>query len=283
MTLRLTTTWLIVALSMVPAGCSKENVVSVSGNGTGTGGDTSGGTLPDCAADTGTPPGSGGGPMVPAGRTDGTCFWIDTMEVSRGEYETFLASSPSIADHQAKNSECTWNDSFDPDATCEANPKLDPTAADLPIVCVDWCDALAYCQAIGRTLCDGDPGDPASAMTGSWYSACSHGGTRRYPYDSDYNRQLCNGMDFAAAGEEALRPAHQQTGCATPEGILNLSGNAAEWIDECSNNSGASDNCARRGGSFLSDAKALLCDNPKNSPRSTTVYDVGFRCCAPMP
>jgi formylglycine-generating enzyme len=282
MTARQTMTWTIVALAALAAGCSKENVVSVTGNGTGGGGGTPGGILPDCAADAGTPPGSGGGAMLPAGRIDGACFWIDKMEVSRGEYESFLASSPSLVDHQTRNSECTWNQTFEPDPTCEANPKLDLTAANHPIVCVDWCDALAYCQALGRTLCEGDPGNPASAKTGSWYSACSHGGARLYPYDEDYNPKLCNGMDFFGVAQEALGSVDQQTGCATPEGILNLSGNAAEWIDECNNSSGAGDDCARRGGSFLSDEKTLLCSSAKSSRRDTTVIDVGFRCCAPM-
>lgn len=271
--------WLALALTLALGGCSKENVVSVTGN-TGGGGGTPGDQLPDCASEAGSPPGSGGSPMLPVGRTDGTCFWMDQLETSRADYEAFLASSPDVAQHQATVPECSWNESFEPDAACEGHASA-PTEADRPMVCVDWCDALAYCKSVGKTLCRGLAAEPASARTSSWYSVCSHGGQREYPYGNEQDPLLCNGGTFA--DPPAAAPVTQQTGCATPEGVLNLSGNAAEWVDECKNTSGGNDDCTYRGGSFLDDTDSLRCALTKSAKREAAFFFVGLRCCAYAP
>ena len=57
----------------------------------------------------------------------------------------------------------------------------------------------------------------------------------------------------------SLLPVEGQSSCATPEGVLNLSGNVAEWVDECSDTTGAGDSCNVRGGSYHDLGVKLRC------------------------
>jgi len=79
-----------------------------------------------------------------------TC--VDATEVTRNQYATWLETSPSTAEQV---DECLWNASFEPDATCMADSVV--CAADCgehPQVCVDWCEAAAYCVSAGKRLCE---------------------------------------------------------------------------------------------------------------------------------
>lgn len=255
-----------VALTLGGFACSKENNVNVDGSGGTTSGQLP--ELPDCS-ELGSDPGSGGPSMLAAGRLDGTCFWIDEQEVSVAQYNAFLSSSP---DPSSQAVECDWNDSLEPGTECGIDD-----ADENPITCVDWCDAQAYCRSVGKVLCRDDNAKPADAEVSSWFSACSAGQRNDYPYGDDYRQDLCNGADF---GEVMLRSASQQTGCAAENGAINLSGNAAEWVDACNNTSGATDDCLVRGGSYKQDANALRCETTTGADRETQRNDIGFRCCA---
>jgi len=113
---------------------------SGAGGTCGTGGSTGGSGGSVC----GNP--SGGPAMVelPEG------FCIDTTEVTRSQYEVWLATSPSTS---GQISDCTCNDSYE--SSCPwGDPEWPPgSQGDHPVVCVDWCDAYAYCQAVGKHLC----------------------------------------------------------------------------------------------------------------------------------
>jgi formylglycine-generating enzyme required for sulfatase activity len=65
--------------------------------------------------------------------------------------------------------------------------------------------------------------------------------------------------------------------------IYDLSGNVAEWENSCNATTGASDNCAVRGGSYDSGSQTTLTCALSGAqppqPRSTTAADIGFRCC----
>ena len=146
----------------------------------------------------------------------------------------------------------------------------------LPIACVNWCDAWAYCAWAGKTLCKGGASadDPS---TNRWYSACAEGGKKTYPNSDGTRRQTCN-----ATGGGNIAPVGTST-CATSDGVQDLSGNVAEWVDECD----STGECNVRGGSVESNAGEASCKGivtlPKLPPEPSVLAYVGFRCCVDAP
>lgn len=215
------------------------------------------------------------------GIPDGFC--IDATEVTRSQYAAWLSANPTTT---GQVSACTWNDSYTP--TCEWPAG---TKGDHPVVCVDWCDAYAYCQAVGKRLCGKIGGgmnsfnDYANASTSQWYAACTSGGTSDYPYGDTYSGTTCNGYE---AGHGTTVPVASMNGCQSAAsgytGAYDLSGNVWEWEDSCAANTGSSDNCRLRGGSFVGSSggeSVLRCDyNLSNIGRANQLESVGFRCCS---
>lgn len=206
----------------------------------------------------------------------GDCIWMDSTEVTIGAYAAFteaLAQNPNLAAYT--DVPCQDKLDFEPSCGADAGVSADP---ELPITCVDWCDARAYCRFTGKQLC----GEP-SASESWWQSACTSGGAQfSYPYGSEYDAQACNGSDNIGHGcnpDCTLAPAGNQTACKTPSGIFDLSGNASEWVDECSGSSNMNETCAIRGGNVSQTASALGCESSQTPPRSTRTPFIGFRCC----
>ena len=201
---------------------------------------------------------------------------IDATQVTFGQYMQWYDTIPSPG---GQSSFCDWNDSFEPDGEM---PSYDD-----PVTRVDWCDAYAYCEAMGKRLCGkigggkNELGDYADASSSQWFAACSSGGTNAYPYGDTYDDAICNGIDTGL--EEASEVASFQ-GCQSSapgyEGIFDLSGNVWEWEDSCEDLWGEEDDCRLRGGSMLEGEQDLRCDSDKVIGRSEREYDIGFRCCS---
>jgi Sulfatase-modifying factor enzyme 1 len=219
--------------------------------------------------------------MVVAPIQGGGIYCIDAIEVSYGLYQVFYDANPPTA---TQPSFCAWNTTWTP-----ANNWPQPAQnANDPVTNVNWCQAAAYCSYSGRRLC-GKIGGGSIAQASfadfaqdQWYNACTAGGVNVYPYGSTYNPTACWGADFDPEGGPPESWTTLSSCIGGETGLLEMSGNVAEWEDACGASTGANDLCAVRGGSYLSNSAGLRCDSNgtiANRSRNFQGPDVGFRCC----
>jgi len=214
----------------------------------------------------------------------GGIYCIDSVEVTYLAYNSFYSANPTTANQDPW---CSWNVGWTPTGAWPY-----PQANEYePVRYVNWCQAEAYCKYNGRRLC-GQIGGGSSPQANfndyfkdQWFNACTAQGanctgTGCYPYGTSFNANLCNGD-----GSSGPAPYTNLVNCQGGEpGLLNMSGNVAEWEDSCAANSGSGDECAVRGGSYLDSSDNLRCDSdqttgPLTQPRDYAGNDVGFRCC----
>ena len=171
-----------------------------------------------------------------------------------------------------QDAECSWNTSFTPSCNWPGNDQL-------PVACVDWCDAVAYCRAQGKRLCGAVDGGSADFYgyndpdESEWFNACWNGESADSP--------PCNAK---ALGTGATVAVGSITACTTKAagytGIYDLIGNVWEWEDSCEGASSKLDQCRIRGGGFDSDGTEADCGRGEEVRRDTRREDIGFRCCS---
>lgn len=228
----------------------------------------SGGTPPVSTDPAGCPLGRGPSMLLIGPAPDGGVYCIDRTEVSVAQYAAFVAS----AAWDAQAPECAWNTPTQPP----------PDAAALaPVEAVDWCDAKAFCAWAGKRLCGKVGGGPlapgaASSFESEWRYACTNGGSTAWPYGATYQPGFCN-----VASDAGLTPVGSLPACANGRGVLDLTGNVWEWIDQCTPADGgpASDGCIFLGGESSSPS-SYDCTVASGLARSATPPRVGIRCCA---
>jgi sulfatase modifying factor 1 len=210
-------------------------------------------------------------------------FCIDTTEVTRAQYASWLEESPAASEHAA----CSGDDDYEP--SCAWPPGSN---SEQPVVCVDWCDAHAFCEAAGKRLCgsraDGGPyafDAYADAEVSEWHAACTSGGVNEYTYGNELDTQRCRGGDAEDYMTWGLVDVGTLTECrSSVEGyadVFDLSGHAAEWDNACEGEDAESP-CRIRGGSFQHQGVGLRCAMAAELrwPRDRRSSSVGFRCCA---
>jgi formylglycine-generating enzyme len=216
---------------------------------------------------------------------------IDSTEVTRAQYQAWLATSPSTG---GQDSWCSWNTDYTPDTThgnltgCGSWVWPPATMGNQPVVCVDWCDAYAYCKAVGKRLCGKIGGGPngyndiANESLSQWYSACASDGTKyAYPYGNTYQPQSCNGLDKDVKTTVEVGTLPECQGSGQYAGVFDLSGNAYEWEDSCNGAFGDADLCRLRGGTVYSNSYDLRCGADHFHYRGDQTNAIGFRCCGP--
>lgn len=203
-------------------------------------------------------------------------YSIDATEVTRNQYAAWLAASPSVS---AQDPWCTWNVSFTPTSDWP------PGSLGNNPVYVDWCDAFAYCKAVGKRMCGkigggaNDFADYADPSKSEWHNACSSGGVNDYPYGDTYDGSACNGYD--APGSSTVTVG-KMTSCQSSVtgygGVFDLSGNVREWENSCLAASGKDDDCRTRGSNTTGTQSKMRCDAEDSASRGS---NAGIRCCGP--
>ena len=219
-------------------------------------------------------------------------YCIDSTEVTIGQYQAWLGKSPTTSN---QISVCaSWNTSYTPNTGC-LNSQWACLDANCPQVCVNWCDAYAYCAAVGKRLCGkiggGSNGynDHASAALSQWYASCTSNGkysATSYPYGDTYQGTYCNGNDHWGGNSALWKTVAvgSMTSCQSTQpgyaGVYDLSGNISEWEDSCDGTTGPNDNCWRRGGGFNNASDYMQCDTTFSDTRNSDNGAFGFRCCS---
>jgi sulfatase modifying factor 1 len=196
-------------------------------------------------------------------------FWLDRFEVRVADYERCVALG-----------------------RCRARPTSEGMrrfeAAELPASVVSWDDARAYCEFRGARL-------PTEAE----FERAARGLTaRRYPWGDLWNRRVTNhgrrGWDSTddTDGFAELAPIGSFTAGATPEGVYDLAGNVAEWVqdryvarydaDELRDPQGPGVGAASvrvvRGGNYRTDRSLLRGAARASAEPSERTPVIGFRC-----
>ena len=130
-------------------------------------------------------------------------YCIDSTEVTRAQYRAWLEANPSTAEQAAS---CRRNATFAPEASCMAAASCQSDCDRHPQVCVDWCDAYAYCRGVGKRLCGkigGGPNPDGDYRWGDfewsqWFNACSAHGMQKYASGLTYQAHDCNGPGHGA-------------------------------------------------------------------------------------
>jgi len=198
-------------------------------------------------------------------------FHIDRTEVTQAAYARCVDAGACLAP--------TTCDSFPPDWNPAGRP-------DHPVVCVTWDDAHAYCAWAGKRL-------PTEA---EWEKAARGADGRVYPWGNA--APDCTLTNFDPSGNGSARcvnttePVARHPAGASPFGVLDMAGNAAEWIEDDyhSSYSGApSDGSAwvfnprgryrvARTGSWWVASSLIRTSSRTGYGPEVRSYDQGFRC-----
>jgi formylglycine-generating enzyme len=198
-------------------------------------------------------------------------FYVDATEVTVEEYGKFVEANGD--DTSGQTPECAWNDSFEPSAKSDS-PKR-------PVTHVDFCDATAYCAWADKQLCgkvgggELDFADLGSPTKSQWFAACGGPMGRAYPYGASLNPSSCNSLALSKGQPE---DAGSFTSCGGfYQGVFDMVGNVAEWVNACDASSGSFDGCETIGGSYADNG---TCSLSSLKHRNEQLPTVGFRCCS---
>ncbi len=203
-------------------------------------------------------------------------FCVDRQEVTNYDYEAFLEvlDERGVDEPALEALGCSENKTLTPPGSCSGAFRH-WGASDLPVVCVDYCDAATFCHQRGKRLC-GDVGDQGATEsndpTSEWENACAGPAKRTFSSAMDLAEE-CNGAETSS---DRLRARTELSSCESSiSGVWNLSGNAMEWTRECTDGE-----CRVRGGSYRDDPSGLRCSASVPREKDFVSDELGFRCCA---
>ncbi len=193
-------------------------------------------------------------------------FWMDKMEVSNQQYASCVragACTDPIIKKSFKNAAYFDSSEFE----------------NFPVIQVTWQQADDYCKWIGGRL-------PTEA---EWEKAAKGPEGTLYPWGNEFIAEYLN---FSGSGINDTQPVDGYENGISGYGILNLSGNVAEWVldryaenwysitNQPQNPTGPEAGTYRilRGGSWLTSQITAQTVNRFQSVPTGAAFDRGFRC-----
>ena len=193
-------------------------------------------------------------------------FWMDKFEVSNQQYASCVnagACTEPLVKKSFKKAEYYGNPEFE----------------NHPVIQVTWQQASDYCKWIEGRL-------PTEA---EWEKAAKGPDGTLYPWGNEFNAQNLN---FSGSGINDTQPVDDYENGISGYGILNLSGNVAEWVSDLytenwysttnqpENPTGPEVGAYRilRGGSWLTSQVTAQTVNRFQSLPTGAGFDRGFRC-----
>jgi formylglycine-generating enzyme required for sulfatase activity len=150
--------------------------------------------------------------------------------------------------------------------TPEGRMVASPDKARWPVVCVTWHGADAYCRAQHKRL----------PLAVEWELAAKGAHGRPFPWGGEVPSQDQVAFDLRDGAAPHPRDVSSSPQDVSPEGIHDLGGNVAEWVED---GRGGIDTKTIRGGSWGSrDPCHLLGSGCKRIGAGEYSSDVGFRC-----
>jgi len=141
------------------------------------------------------------------------------------------------------------------------------TPGKLPKVAAAWSDAEAECRNAGKRLCSED----------EWEAACRGPQNLRFPYGAGYDADACNTADKTDKPRQtSVSGAFAR--CKSGYGVMDLSGNAAEWT--ASPFDALTADKAVKGGHAARPGFDDRCASRRKLAPTAHDIKVGFRCCA---
>ena len=242
----------------------------------------------------------------------GAPYCMDVRETTRAEYDAFVAAKVGTANQPP---ECGWNTQLTPtlyDPETDDTPPSGPWCdvkdwsgmlPDAAVGCVDFCDAVAFCQWAGKRLCGrvggskkwGTIHDAGVTSVGDWdtfvktiptslesefASACTQGGKTKFGYGDQYQPGLCIDEAWLGGGKSLSVTELDKRQChgTIPPfvSVYDLSGSVAEWQNLC---------WMKQESCVVSGTTSASADKPCNEfIGSSGMRDVGrgmgIRCCA---
>jgi sulfatase modifying factor 1 len=138
-------------------------------------------------------------------------FWIDRTEVTNTLFTEFIAATSYKTDAEQRGSPHTW--------LAPREGFLAADHPDHPVVFASWNDAAAFCQWSGKRL-------PTNA---EWEKAARADRELRWPWGDTFDGRLLNWVGAKTGG---TLPVMSFPDGASPYGVLNLAGNAWEWVND---------------------------------------------------
>jgi formylglycine-generating enzyme required for sulfatase activity len=205
--------------------------------------------------------------------------------VTRAQFNAFLTATGYRPKDSAPSEFTTSADTAD-EVSCtlaESDwtlPAFEQTETD-PVVCVSWEDARAYIGWLNQST-----GLEFRLPTArEWEYAASAGATTRYWFGDVHDPSMGNGPGTGGADRWPAGTAPVSQFPANPFGLMDMVGNAAEWVAECPDaaSAGTSDPASQctlpavRGNSWKSGSTDLAETGSRATSPTHRAPDLGFR------